>query len=130
MRRVAPLSTRWTPSTAPSGQDVPGQERDNDDRRRNSDDRDGGGSDEHRGDHISQLFRVDPKLVFAHIVDTTPEEHAERDRHQYKLADVAAAIVDSHLLLVPPIRQRSAESRDYARAGTPRYDSSVAVRRT
>ena len=60
-----PLSTWRTPSTTPTGQDVPGHERDNDDRRRNSDDRDGGGGEEHRADHIPAFWGQNPQRLAA-----------------------------------------------------------------
>ena len=52
--------------SAASGQDVPGQERDGDDRRRDSDDGDGGGGYDHTA-ILASLFRVetapDPRLT-------------------------------------------------------------------
>jgi hypothetical protein len=55
---VSCLTARWTLSSAASGQDVPGQERDGDDRRRDSDDGDGGGGYDHTA-ILASLFRVE-----------------------------------------------------------------------
>jgi hypothetical protein len=54
---VSCLTARWTLSSAASGQDVPGQERDGDDRRRDSDDGDGGGGYDHTA-ILASLFRA------------------------------------------------------------------------
>jgi hypothetical protein len=49
------LAARWTLSSAAAGQDVPGQEGDDDDRRRDSDDGDGGRGYDHTAILVSCL---------------------------------------------------------------------------
>ena len=67
---VSCLTARWTLSSAASGQDVPGQERDGDDRRRDSDDGNGGGGYDHTA-ILASLFRVETAADYGEGLTTS-----------------------------------------------------------